>query len=160
MNTIQLLSDKQGLTVPIGELSWWSSWLGVRLPVQGTWVWSLVCEDSIGPRASKPVLHNYWVHVLQLLKPSCPRACAPQQEKAPQWAARAPQLEKAPQWAARAPQREKAPQWAARASQLEKAPQWAACASQLENTSQWAARALQLEKAHVKQRRPSVAKRK
>ena len=33
----------------------------------------------------------------QLLKPTCPRACALQQEKSPQWGACAPQLESSPQ---------------------------------------------------------------
>ena len=30
----------------------------------------------------EPMSHNYWAHVLQLLKPICPRACAPQQGEA------------------------------------------------------------------------------
>ena len=38
--------------------------------------------------ATKPVGHNYWAHV--------PRACAPQQEKSPQWEAWAPQWRVAP----------------------------------------------------------------
>ena len=33
---------------------------------------------------AKPMLHNYWPHTLQLLKPGCPRACPPQLEKPPQ----------------------------------------------------------------------------
>ena len=32
--------------------------------------------------ALEPMSHNYWAHVLQLLKPICPRACAPQQGEA------------------------------------------------------------------------------
>ena len=35
---------------------------------------------------------NYWAHVLQLLKPACSKAHAPQPEK-PQWEAHASQLE-------------------------------------------------------------------
>ena len=31
--------------------------------------------------ATKPVCHNYWAHV-QLLKPACPRACAPREATA------------------------------------------------------------------------------
>ena len=43
-------------------------------------------------RAIQPMLHNYWrlcsiALELQLLKPTCPSACAPQQEKPLQWEA-------------------------------------------------------------------------
>ena len=34
-------------------------WLRIRLPMQGTWVRSLVREDPISRRATKPVHHNY-----------------------------------------------------------------------------------------------------
>ena len=34
-------------------------WLGIRLPMQGTWVQSLVLEDSTCCRATKPMCHNY-----------------------------------------------------------------------------------------------------
>ena len=56
-------------------------WIGVCLPMQGTWVRSLVQENSTGCRATKPVhhnywacalcpgSHNYWAHGLQQLKP-------------------------------------------------------------------------------------------
>ena len=85
-------------------------WLGTRLPMQGTQVWSLVQEDPTWRGATKPmhhnywacalepVSHNYWAHVPQLLspqpqllKPTHLEPCAPQQEKPPQWEARAPQ---------------------------------------------------------------------
>ena len=46
--------------------------------------------------ALEPGSHNYWAHVLQLLKPVHPRARAPQQEKPPQWEVRAPQLQNCP----------------------------------------------------------------
>ena len=60
--------------------------------------------------ALEPTSHNYWAHEPQLLSPrattteaDAPRACAPQQEKPPQWEAHtakksnpcSPQLEKA-----------------------------------------------------------------
>ena len=63
--------------------------------MQGTRVPRLVWEDSTCLEATKPVCHNYWAHVLQLLKPTCPGAYAPQ-EKPLQWEARAPQLESSP----------------------------------------------------------------
>ena len=63
-------------------------WIRVRLPMQGTWVWSLVLEDPTCHRTTKPVHHNYWA-----LRP---RASAPQQKKPPQWEAWAPQLESSP----------------------------------------------------------------
>ena len=82
--------------------------LRIHLPMQGTQVWSLVQEDPTCRGATKPVrhnywspctlgpkCHNYWAHVLQLLKPAC-LACARQQEKPPQWEARAPQGRVAP----------------------------------------------------------------
>ena len=45
-------------------------------------------ETTLGPRS-----RSYWAHVLQLLKPMCPRACAPQQGKPQQWEACTQQLE-------------------------------------------------------------------
>ena len=44
-------------------------WLRIHLPMQGTWIWSLVQEDSTCCRATKPMRRNYWAHVSQLLKP-------------------------------------------------------------------------------------------
>ena len=49
-----------------------AQWLRIRLPMQGTWVWSLVQEDPTCHGATKPVRHSYWARVLQLLKPECP----------------------------------------------------------------------------------------
>ena len=85
-----------------------AQWLRIRLPMQGTRVRALVREDSTCHGATKPVhhncwacapepvSHNYWVRVPQLLKPVCPRACAPQQEKPLQWEARPLQWRAAP----------------------------------------------------------------
>ena len=95
-------------------ISWASlvvQWLKIRLPMQGAWVWALVWEDPMCCGASKPVSHNYWASVPQVLEPVCrnswslctatteahmPRACAPQQEKPPQWEACALQQRVAP----------------------------------------------------------------
>ena len=75
---------------PSGGTSLVVQWLRIRLPIQGTWVRSLVQEDPTCHRATQPVCHkywtcaleptshNYWAHVPQLLKPTCPRAHAPQ----------------------------------------------------------------------------------
>ena len=38
--------------------------------MQGARVWSLVWEDPTCHGAAKPVRHNYWAHVPQLLKPT------------------------------------------------------------------------------------------
>ena len=46
-------------------------WLRIRLPVQGTRVRVLVWEDPTCHGAAKPMRHNYWAHVPQLLKPVC-----------------------------------------------------------------------------------------
>ena len=60
-----------------------AQWLRIRLPMQGTRVRALVREDPTCRGATKPVRHsdwacaleptshNYWAHVLQLLKPAC-----------------------------------------------------------------------------------------
>ena len=41
-------------------------WLKIRLPIQGTRVWSLVREDLTCCGATKPVHHNYWsLHTLE-----------------------------------------------------------------------------------------------
>ena len=45
-----------------------AQWLRIRLPVQGTRVRSLVREGPTCRGATKPVYHNYWAHVPQLLK--------------------------------------------------------------------------------------------
>ena len=75
------------------------------LTMQKTQVQSLVQEDPICRRATKPVYHNYWAcalepgshnywaQVLQLLKPTHPRVHALQQEKPLQWEAHARPLE-------------------------------------------------------------------
>ena len=71
--------------------------------MQGTRVQSLVREDPTCRGATKPVRHNYWAYVLQLLSLHAattevlvPRAHALQQEKPPQWEAHAPQRRVAP----------------------------------------------------------------
>ena len=63
--------------------------------MQGTRVRALVREDPTCRVASKPVSHNYWARVPQLLTLHS-RARAPQQEKPPQWEAHAPQQRVAP----------------------------------------------------------------
>ena len=57
--------------------------------------------------ALEPGSYNYLAHWLQLLKATCPRACAPQQEKTLQWRACTEQLESSPH----SPQLEKIPVW-------------------------------------------------
>ena len=52
-------------------------WLRVCILMQGTWVWTLVPEDSTCPRATKLVCHNCWARVLQLLKPVCSEPLLP-----------------------------------------------------------------------------------
>ena len=71
--------------------------------MQGTRVQALVQEDPTCCGATKPVCHNYWARVPQLLSlratttEACvSRACALQQEKPLQWEARAQQQRVAP----------------------------------------------------------------
>ena len=78
------------------EFSWTSlvvQWLRIDLPMQGTWVQSLVPEGPVFYGTSKPTHHN---PVLRLLKPVIPTACAPQQEKPPQREARHPNYRTTP----------------------------------------------------------------
>ena len=67
-------------------------WLRICLPMQGTWIQSLVWEDSTCQEATEPDSQNYQACVMQLLKPQHPGACAMQQEK-PAQEARASQQE-------------------------------------------------------------------
>ena len=85
--------------------------------MQETRVWSLIFEDQTCHEATKPMWyncwacapepggHNYWAHMLQLLKPVCPRARASQQEKPWQREGGTSQLESSPYL----PQLEKTP---------------------------------------------------
>ena len=41
-----------------------------HLPVQGTWLPSLVQEDSACCAVAKPMCHNYWARTQQLQKPT------------------------------------------------------------------------------------------
>ena len=52
-------------------------WLRILLAMQE----HQIQEDPTCHRATKPMPHNDQVHTLKLLKPTHPRACAPQQEK-------------------------------------------------------------------------------
>ena len=58
-------------------------WLRICLPMQESWVWSLVLEDPTCHGAAKPMCHNDWAWVPQLLEPTClkPTRHALQQEK-------------------------------------------------------------------------------
>ena len=65
-----------------------------------TRVWAPIREDPTCRGATKPVSHNYWACALEPASHNywahAPKACAPQQEKPPQWEARAPQQRVAP----------------------------------------------------------------
>ena len=78
---------------PMGGTSLLAQWLRICLPMQGTRVRALVWEDPTRRGATKPVSHNYWAHVPQLLKPVCLEL---QQEKPLQREALAPWWRVAP----------------------------------------------------------------
>ena len=61
-STLELLLKGSGAS-PVAQR------LRIRLPMQGTQVRALVQEDPTCRGATKPVRHNYWTHVPQLLKP-------------------------------------------------------------------------------------------
>ena len=65
-----------------------SQWLTIRLPIQGTRIWSLVGED--------PSAVGQLSQCVTATEANAPRAHALQQEKPPQWEAQATQLENNP----------------------------------------------------------------
>ena len=40
-------------------------WLRIHLPMQGTWIWSLIQKYSTCCRAAKPMHHNSWAQALE-----------------------------------------------------------------------------------------------
>ena len=46
-------------------------WLIIRMPMQETWAWALVREDPTCRGTAKPMRHNYWAHMPQLVNPAC-----------------------------------------------------------------------------------------
>ena len=156
--------NSQGFN-PLFKSSWTSlvvQWLRIRPPIQGTQFQSVVWEDPTRCGANKPMHHNYWAcalgptvrnywaRMLQLLKPTRPRAHAPQLLKPAHSSARGLQLlslcvatteARVPR--AHAPQQEKPPQWEAPLTAMKSSP-----------------RLPQLEKARAQQRRPNAAKKK
>ena len=81
------------ITTPNSAFSWFNKayraslvaqWLRTCLPMQETWVWSLVQKDPRCLRTTGLLCHTSWVHMLQLMKPMC-LEWALQQEKPPQW---------------------------------------------------------------------------
>ena len=73
-----------------------AQWLRICLPMQGTRVRALVREDPTCRGATKPMCHNYWACVPQLLKPASLEPLLRNKDKPPQWEARAPQQRVAP----------------------------------------------------------------
>ena len=73
-----------------------AQWLRIRLPMQGTRARALVQKDPIC-RGTKPVRHNHWAQVPQLLKPVClePVLCKRSHRTATKSSPRSLQLEKA-----------------------------------------------------------------
>ena len=93
---------------PVNKKIWWRGFPGGAvkknpLVKQETGVQSLIGEDPTCFGATKHMSHHYWdcsracsrACRPQLLKPLCPRACAPQ-ENPPQWEAHPPQLDSSP----------------------------------------------------------------
>ena len=70
-------------------------WVRIYLPMQGTWVWSLVWEDATYLRATKPMCHKYWVQATAT-EACVPKARALQQEKPLPLEAHTPQGREAP----------------------------------------------------------------
>ena len=73
-------------------------WLRIRLPMQGIWVRALVRGGPTCRGATKPVCHDCWACVPQLLKPTCLESvlCNMRSPRtATKSSPRSPQLEKA-----------------------------------------------------------------
>ena len=82
-------------------LPWWFSGKSILLPMQETWVQTLIWEDHTCHGATKPMHHSYGAGALepwepQPLKPVHPRTSALQQEKPRQWEACTLPLESSP----------------------------------------------------------------
>ena len=69
------IKNRQRRDFPSGQ------WLRIFLPVQWTWVWSLVQELRSQEHALGPINCNYGAHLVQLPKPVCSRASALQKQK-------------------------------------------------------------------------------
>ena len=73
IRTTMLAGHREEISSKV-ELLWFPWWIRICLPMQGTWVWSLVLEDATCHGATKPVasqlrsLHSR-ARQLQLLKP-------------------------------------------------------------------------------------------
>ena len=67
--TCLLLWSLRNLLLGFLVAQWWRN----RLPIQETWIWSLIQEDPTCCRTTKPVRHNYW-------------ACAPEPGSGNYWA--------------------------------------------------------------------------
>ena len=85
--TIYMKSSYFEIKIKCWQTSLLVQWLRICLPMQGIRVQFLVQDDSTCLGEAKPMYHNYW---------ACehPRACALQQEKAPQWETCTPQLDR------------------------------------------------------------------
>ena len=85
-----------------------AQWLGICLPMQRTWVQSLVREDPTCCGATKPVRHNYWACAL---KPASHNywACVPQLPKPARLEPMLHNKDEPPQWETHAPQPRVAP---------------------------------------------------
>ena len=64
-------------------------WLGIPLPMQGTWVQSLAQEDSTCCRGTELLYHSCWPHALK------PSSCNYWSSCTTEWPCCSPQLEKA-----------------------------------------------------------------
>ena len=76
-------------------------WLRIHLSVWGTWVWSLVWEDSTSHEATNPLFHSYWAHALEptdrnYWSSSAWSLCSTTEERPPQRAALMPQQKESP----------------------------------------------------------------
>ena len=58
-----------------GRASLLAQWLRICLPMQETWVRSLIQEDPIGHEATAPVCHNFWACALEPASCACWATC-------------------------------------------------------------------------------------
>ena len=93
--------------------------------MRGTRVWDLVWEDPTCCGATKPVSHNYWACVPQLLKPARLEPVLHNEESSPQ----SPQLEKAcvQQWRPNATKKKKKKKILPRGTLYEIKQKWIKC---------------------------------
>ena len=143
----QRLKNKTCRDFPAGTMDY--------LPVQGTWIQSLVWEDSTRLEATKPTHHNYWASALEPGSRNCWSLHALGPTSHNYWSQCPREPASCYDCACKLPTTESHTPRAC-ALQQEKPPQWELCALQQESSPH----SLELEEVFVQQQKPSTTQNK